>query len=376
METPLYIHIPFCKRKCFYCDFYSEAYDQKLSSAYIDVIINQIEKSPRNFSTIYIGGGTPSALEPKLLKRLLKALRSKLSCAGLEFTVEANPESLDDCRVKVLLDSGVNRLSIGVQSFDDRKLKKLGRLHNAEKARGSVCLAAKRGFSNISIDLMFGVWGEAPEDWKSEVAEAAELPVSHISCYSLTYEKETPLFKALLNKSIRPIEDDQASAMYETAIGLLAVRGFKQYEISNFAKREGFKCRHNINYWENNSYIGLGASAVSYIDGVRAKNVPNIQEYIRRYEAGASLIESSERLSPVRRAKETAAIKIRTRDGIDFRWFREKTGYDLQALERKTLLELAGKGLIKYKREGASLTGIALKHRGLLFCDTVSAALL
>jgi len=376
METPLYIHIPFCKRKCFYCDFYSEAYDQKLSSAYIDVIINQIEKSPRNFSTIYIGGGTPSALEPKLLKRLLKALRSKLSCAGLEFTVEANPESLDDCRVKVLLDSGVNRLSIGVQSFDDRKLKKLGRLHNAEKARGSVCLAAKRGFSNISIDLMFGVWGEAPEDWKSEVAEAAGLPVSHISCYSLTYEKETPLFKALLNKSIRPIEDDQASAMYETAIGLLAVRGFKQYEISNFAKREGFKCRHNINYWENNSYIGLGASAVSYIDGVRAKNVPNIQEYIRRYEAGASLIESSERLSPVRRAKETAAIKIRTRDGIDFRWFREKTGYDLQALERKALLELAGKGLIKYKREGASLTGIALKHRGLLFCDTVSAALL
>lgn len=376
METSLYIHIPFCKRKCFYCDFYSEAYDQKLSSAYIDVIIGQIEKSPRNFSTIYIGGGTPSALEPKLLESLLKTLKSKLSPAGPEFTVEANPESLDDCRVKVLLDLGVNRLSIGVQSFDDRKLKKLGRLHNAEKARESVCLAAKRGFSNISIDLIFGVWGESPEDWKSEVEEAARLPVSHISCYSLTYEKETPLFKALLNKSIKPLEDDQASAMYETAIGLLAVRGFKQYEISSFAKREGFRCRHNINYWENNSYIGLGASAVSYIDGVRAKNVPNIQEYIRRYEAGESLIASSEKLSPVRRAKETAAIKIRTRDGIDFRWFREKTGYDLRELERRALPELAGKDLIKYKREGASLIGIALKHKGILFCDTVSSALL
>lgn len=376
METSLYIHIPFCKRKCLYCDFYSEAYEQKLSSAYIDVIIGQIEKLPQAFSTIYIGGGTPSALEPELLERLLKALRPKFAESALELTVEANPESLDDCRLKVLLDSGVTRLSIGVQSLDDRKLKKLGRLHNVEKARGAVRLAANRGFSSINIDLIFGVWGEAPEDWKSEIEEAVKLPVSHISCYSLTYEKTTPLFKALLNKSIRPIEDDRAAAMYETAIGLLAVRGFKQYEISNFAKCEEFKCRHNINYWENNPYIGLGASAVSYMDGARAKNVSNIREYIRRYQDGASLIESSEKLSPARSARETAAIKIRTRDGIDFRWFREKTGYDLQALEREALSELADKDLIKYKREGDSLAGIALKHRGILFCDAVSSALL
>ncbi|MCX5678656.1 MAG: radical SAM family heme chaperone HemW [Candidatus Omnitrophica bacterium] len=376
METSLYIHIPFCKRKCFYCDFYSEIYDRELSAAYIDVIINQIEELPQAFSTIYIGGGTPSALEPELLERLLKALKPKFAGASPEFTVEANPESLDDHRIKVLLDSGVTRLSIGVQSFDDRKLKKLGRLHNAEKAREAVYLAAKRGFSNISIDLIFGVWGEASENWKSEIEEAVKLPVSHISCYSLTYEKGTPLFKAILDKSIAPIEDDLSSAMYETAMELLAVRGFKQYEISNFAKDEGFRCRHNLNYWENNPYVGLGASAVSYMDGVRAKNVSSIREYIKRYQSGASLIESSEKLSPVRRAKETAAIKIRTRDGIDLRWFREKTGYDLQELERKSLLELADKDLIKYKREGASITGIALKHKGILFCDTVSAAFL
>ena len=376
METSLYIHIPFCKRKCLYCDFYSEIYDRELSSAYIDVMIDQIAGSPHRFSTIYIGGGTPSALEPELLERLLKALRPKFAGASLEFTVEANPESLDDRRIKVLSDSGVTRLSIGVQSLDDRKLKKLGRLHNAESARGAVHLARKRAFSNIGIDLMFGVWGETAKGWKDELDEAVRLPVSHISCYSLTYEKGTPLFKAVLNKSVLPIEDDRSSAMYETAMELLALRGFKQYEISNFAGAEEFKCRHNISYWENNPYIGLGASAVSYMDGIRAKNVPDIREYIKRYRSGASLIESSEKLSPVRRAKETAAIKIRTRDGIDFGWFREKTGYDLEELERKALSELADKDLIKYKREGDSLTGIALKHRGILFCDTVSSALL
>jgi oxygen-independent coproporphyrinogen-3 oxidase len=377
METSLYIHIPFCKRKCLYCDFYSEVYDRELSSDYIDVIINQVEKLPQTFSTIYIGGGTPSALEPRLLERLLKALRPKFAGAtALEFTMEANPESLDDRRIKVLLDSGVTRLSIGVQSLDDRKLKKLGRLHDAEKASGSVYLAAKRGFSNISIDLIFGVWGESPEDWKREIGQALRLPVNHVSCYSLTYEKGTPLFSALLNKSVLPIEDDRSSAMYETAMELLAARGFKQYEISSFARHEDFKCRHNLSYWENNPYVGLGASAVSYMDGVRAKNVSNIREYIKRHRSGADLIESSEKLSPVRRARETAAIKIRTRDGIDFRWFKEKTGYDLQKLECKVLSELTEKDLIKYKREGNSLTGVALKHRGVLFCDTVSSALL
>jgi oxygen-independent coproporphyrinogen-3 oxidase len=223
---------------------------------------------------------------------------------------------------------------------------------------------------------MFGVWGETLKNWKSELEEAVKLPVNHISCYSLTYEKGTPLFKALVNKSIRPIEDDQASAMYEMAMELLSVRGFKQYEISNFAKDENYRCRHNLSYWENNPYVGLGASAVSYIDGVRAKNASDIQEYIKRYQAGASLIDSSEKLSPLRRAKETAAIKIRTRDGIDFKWFAEKTGYDLQKLERNALSELTEKDLIKYKREGNSLIGIALKHRGILFCDTVSSALL
>ncbi len=377
MERSLYVHIPFCKRKCLYCDFYSIPHDHKLSHEYIEVIISQIKKLSGRFSTVYIGGGTPSVLEPKLLKRFLKALKPKLTAGERgEFTVEANPESLDDRRIKILLDSGVNRLSIGVQSLREGKLKKLGRLHSAGKARESVYLAAKRGFSNISIDLIFGVWGELSDDWKGEVEEASALPVKHISCYSLTYEMAAPLFKALLDKTVRPIEDARASVMYEAAIDLLAGRGFGQYEISNFAKSGPYRCRHNISYWENNPYIGLGPSAVSYIDGVRAKNVSSVPEYIKRYKDGVSLIDSSEKLSSVSRAKETAAIKIRTRDGIDFKWFRDRTGYDLLKLDHEAVAELLNKDFIRYKREGALLTGIALKRRGYLFCDTVSAALL
>ncbi len=377
MERSLYIHIPFCRRKCLYCDFYSISYDHKLSYEYIEVMISQIKKLPGRFSTVYIGGGTPTVSEPELLKRFLKALKPKLIAGGrCEFTVEANPESLDDRRIKILLDSGVNRLSVGVQSLRDGKLKKLGRLHNAGRARESVELAAKGGFSNISIDLIFGAWGERQEDWRSEVEEALALPVKHMSCYSLSYEKGTLLFKALLDKTIRPIEDGLASEMYEAAIDSLSRRGFRQYEISNFAKPGGYECRHNISYWKNNSYIGLGASAVSYIDGVRAKNVSSVPEYIKRYKFGVSLIESSEKLSSVSRAKETAAIKIRTRDGIDFKWFSQKTGYDLLKLDHDAVTDMLSKDFIRYKREGARLTGVALKRRGYLFCDTVSAAFL
>ena len=374
MAGSLYIHIPFCRRKCVYCDFYSAIYDPHLASSYIDILIRQIGSLDGPFSTVYVGGGTPTALDNKVLERLLKAVKAKAGAVA-EFTVEANPESVDDDKVKLLLAGGVNRLSIGIQSLDERKLKRLGRIHNARKGRESVLLAVKRGFANISADLIFGVWDERPEDWEKELDEAAGLPVEHISCYSLTYEKATPLFAALKNKSVMPLEDDLVARMYEEAIRRLSVRGFKQYEVSNFAKA-GFECKHNLNYWNNDPYIGIGASAVSYIEGVRSKNVARVEEYVRRYEEGRSLEESSEKLSPVRRAKETAAVKIRTKEGIDFGWFKEKTGYDFLELEKKAVSELLEKDLIKYKKDGTIPTGIALKRTGFLFCDTVSSALL
>jgi len=265
MPPSLYIHIPFCRRKCVYCGFYSDIYDEAAASSYIDALTGQIKGLAGGFSTIYIGGGTPTVLDRRLLEELLKSLKPILrNC--FEFTVEANPESLDDDKIKLLLDYGVNRLSIGVQSLSDRKLKRLGRLHSSRKAEEAVRLAAKRGFDNLSLDMIFGVWDEGVESWKKELDGIVKLPAAHISCYELTYEKNTPLFSALRNKSIEPLDDEITARMYECAVDVLSLRGFKQYEVSNFAK-EGYECRHNLNYWENNSYVGLGASAFSYNDG-------------------------------------------------------------------------------------------------------------
>jgi oxygen-independent coproporphyrinogen-3 oxidase len=398
MIPSLYIHIPFCTRKCLYCDFYSVVIENgdcppgrgltKVGTVpifegraegpkqfpptvqdYINTLIRQIEPLQQRFNTIYIGGGTPTALPKAQLERLLKSLGKNIA-KGTEFTVEANPESLDDEKIKLLLDCGVNRLSIGLQSFDDRKLKKLGRIHNAARAIDAISRSAKAGFADISADLIYGVWGEEAGSWERELEEAAKLPITHISCYSLTYEKGTPLFNALKNKSIVPLEDETVAEMYERAIDKLALRGFKQYEVSNFAKT-GRRCRHNLSYWENNPYIGLGASAVSYIDGARMKNVSDVAEYIARVDEGKPLDESSEKLTPVKRARETAAVKIRTKDGIDFAWFREKTGYDFLELESKAVVDLLEQGLVK-----TTSTGIALKRKGFLHCDTVSSTLL
>lgn len=306
----------------------------------------------------------------KLLKSLQKCLKQ-----DTEFTIEANPESLDEDKVKLFLDSGINRLSIGAQSFRDKKLRMLGRIHDSRKAKEAVWLASKRGFKNIGIDLIFGVWEENIEAWKKEIEEAVKLPLTHISSYSLTYEKSTPLFEAVKNGSVKPLADDLAAGMYEAAIEGLAVRGFGQYEVSNFAKA-GYECRHNLNYWNNNSYMGLGASAVSYIDGVREANIRDVGEYIRRMEMKKTPVVSSEKLSPVRRAKETAAVKIRTRDGIDFAWFKEKTGFDFQELEKRAIPKLIENGLLKYRKENGILTGVHLKRKGLLLCDMVSSEFL
>jgi oxygen-independent coproporphyrinogen-3 oxidase len=374
MGSALYIHIPFCRQRCLYCDFYSTIHDTGLASSYIDTLAAQIQDLTGNFSTIYIGGGTPTVLERHALEKLLRNLR-KFAPAASEWTVEANPESLDDDKMRLFLDSGVNRISIGVQSLHDRKLRLLGRLHNARQARDAVSRCRRHGFTNISIDLIFGMWSETLYSWEKEIKEAAELPVTHISCYSLTYEKKTPLWDAIANGSVRPLDDTVAAQMYEYAIDRLSVRGFKQYEVSNFAL-EGYECRHNLAYWDNDPYTGLGPSAVSYIYGTRARNVSDIHRYIDLIDEGKPAVESSETLTPVKRAKETAAVKIRTKEGIDFAGFKEKTGFDFQVLEKGVLPKLIKQDFVKYTRKADKVTGICLKRKGFLFCDSVSSALL
>lgn len=376
-QCGLYIHIPFCRKKCLYCDFYSDLYSEKQAESYISVVLNQIQSLGMDFSSVYTGGGTPSILSLDLLDKLL-------SCAGnfirkdSEFTIEVNPESIDSEKLKLFMDKGVNRVSIGAQSFNNAKLKSLGRIHGGEEALKAVELAKQAGFKNISIDMIFGVSCESLESWKAELQKAAGLGIQHISCYSLSYEKNTPLFRMREKKSIVPLDDENIAELYQYMISYLPDKGYSHYEVSNFAK-PGFECSHNLNYWDNNPYIGIGPSAVSYVDGTRYENARGIEEYIDRYEKGVDLAVYREKLPPVRMAKETAAVKIRTSAGIDYRWFKDKTGFDLEdIMEKGGLEELYKDGLLEYKRNSATkeITGVELTEKGFLFSDTVSSAFL
>src|SRR3989338_1185768 len=372
--SSLYIHIPFCNSKCLYCDFYSVIYDAAVAADYVDVLCEQIERLDKQYSTIYIGGGTPTALGGVLLGKLLNSLKRFAGCAT-EFSLEANPESLSREILRLFLGSGVNRLSLGVQSFNDNKLNNLGRIHSAQAAQEAVHLARSAGFENIGIDLIFGVGNERLDGWRQELKKAAELPIRHISCYGLTYEKDTPLFNAVKKGALVPLEDEAAAEMYRYAIGYLEKEGFKQYEVSNFAQ-EGYACRHNQNYWENNAYLGLGASAVSYLDGVRKENVSDIRAYIARHKREEDLGVFQEKLPAIERAKETAALKIRTEKGIDFSWFKQKTGFDFPKLQKSALAGLTERGLISYNRGSSQRPGVHLTQKGFLFADIVSSELI
>ena len=378
MSKSLYIHIPFCRRRCPYCDFYSLIYDRGLAAAYIKALCKQIEVLGNDFSSIYIGGGTPSVLPIAGLKKLLESL-ALISKNVNEFTVEVNPESIDENRLKLFLDKGVNRISIGVQSFFDRKLKKLGRTHSSKDAKSAIRLAKKKGFKDVGIDLIFGASGETLSDWMAELKQAVSSGIKHISTYCLTYEKDTPLFLQIKKKFISPLDDETLAKMYKGAITYLSRNGFRHYEISNFAK-PGFESKHNMSYWQGNPYLGLGPSAVSFTEGIpagtgkREKNVSDIAEYIDRVNRGRSPVVYKESLSGVRRAKELAAIKIRTKEGIDFDWFRQRCGFDFAALEEQALKNLISSGFIKYRKKKGQNIGVYLTNKGFLFADTVSSA--
>jgi oxygen-independent coproporphyrinogen III oxidase len=371
MTRSLYIHIPFCRQKCPYCDFYSLTYSLADAEEYVKVLAGQINSLEGRFNTVYVGGGTPTVLAPELWRVLLKTLKRKLA-SKYEFTCEANPESAVPDKLKLLFDGGVNRLSLGLQSLLETKLKVLGRIHDAAAGLAALRAGQHAGFKNIGIDLIFGVSGESVSSWKKELKAAAGLEVTHISCYALTCEKGTPLFEAVKTSRVGLPGEAESASMYMAAMSFLPGRGFRQYEVSNFAL-PGKECRHNLNYWDNGQYLGLGPSAVSYFSGVRRKNVVSLPDYIKKVSVGSDPAVFKEELTPIRRAKETAALKIRTAAGIDFVWFNETTGFDFLQLEKKVIARLLSRGLVCYN---ISCRGIRLARKGFLFADDVSSEFL
>jgi len=277
----LYVHIPFCLKKCKYCDFNSFAFSCTDKKEYLDALFTNMEMyKNEEIDTVFIGGGTPTSLNSaEILKLFEKIKRTFVLSADCEFTVEMNPKTVDEEKLEVMKKAGVNRLSIGVQSFCDSELEAIGRIHSAEDAIKTVKLVKACGFENFSIDLMSALPGQSMESFKKTLSLAISLEPCHISCYSLILEEGTPLYEEYIRGELNLPDEETDREMYDYAVKTLGENGYSRYEISNFAKK-GYESRHNIKYWQCDEYIGIGISAHSYINGVRFSITSDFDEYI------------------------------------------------------------------------------------------------
>ncbi|MFA5103724.1 MAG: radical SAM family heme chaperone HemW [Candidatus Margulisiibacteriota bacterium] len=368
-RTGLYFHIPFCKKKCDYCDFCSFAgSDETLHRNYLKALQKELDFGPDlQIATVYIGGGTPTILSNKSLEKLMDIVRAGFVQAGfkpastpspIELTIEANPGTIDYYKLKTLKDRGVNRLSIGAQSFDDKELKLLGRIHDTEDIYASYEAAIKAGFSNINLDLIFGLPGQTVDDWNISLKKAVKLRPKHISAYNLQIEEETPFHERYIVRAGRDRlrqDNDTEYHMYADTIDLLKSEGYIHYEISNFCL-PGFECRHNLNYWENGEYLGVGVAASSHLNGGRRKNTNDLKRYlVNPVNSGIK-----ERHSKKNEIAETMFMGLRLIKGVSLNCFKKRFGKSLQELYRKEIKELSSEGLVELEGGHLRLTGKGL----------------
>jgi oxygen-independent coproporphyrinogen-3 oxidase len=337
--TSLYVHVPFCARKCEYCAFYSEASDGAVIERYVHALQRELEMVAADLRprTIFFGGGTPSLLNLRQWEAIFETM-TRLGLGGAtEWTVECNPATVSADKARLLRSGGVNRISMGVQSLDENLLDRLGRVHSRDMVFKSFDILRAAGFENLNIDLMFAIPGQTREVWQRTLAEAVAMGSEHLSSYEVIYEEDTPLY-AQLNAGEFAVDEDLACDMYEDLVAAVDRAGFQQYEIANFARRVSGEtgiparaCQHNVNYWRGGSFYGVGPSATGYVRGVRTKNWSNTQMYCEQLERGRRAIESREELRPLARAGEIAAFGLRMNAGWPFEQFQTITGLDLRA---------------------------------------------
>lgn len=317
--TSLYVHVPFCVVKCGYCDFNSYVVeDRSVHDSFLAALAAELRQQwshgvPRS---VFIGGGTPTLLDADRFERLLAALTTHVSWRDVEVTMEANPESLTREKVDIARAHGVNRMSMGVQSFHPRHLKFLDRAHSAERAEAAFATMRAAGMTNVSIDLMFGIPGESLAEWQADVERALALQPDHLSCYNLTFEPGTRLHHEMQAGRVAPNDEEVDRAMFMHTRERLAAAGFDAYEISNFAGRGG-RCRHNDHYWLQGDYVGIGPGAASHRDGVRATNLKPVEAWARAALAGLPCAATAETLRPWQRAGEAMWLGLRRREGVD-----------------------------------------------------------
>ena len=387
----LYVHVPFCAQKCAYCAFYSEASSGELVNRYVDALVREMELVAADLRprTIFFGGGTPSILNLRQWETILRAMERLGLLGAEEFTVECNPATVSLDKGKLLRSFGVNRVSMGVQSLDEKLLERLGRIHTREMVFKSFDTLRAAGIENLNLDLMFAIPGQTMEIWRATLKEAIALGSEHLSSYEVIYEEDTPLFAQLQAKEF-DVNEDLACDMYEELVQQASDAGFQQYEVANFARHNSelstlrskataedgrtpnselpdFACRHNVNYWRGGSFYGLGPSATSYVRGERTKNWANTQLYCEQLEKCKRAIESREELAPLARAGETAAFGLRMVAGWPFEDFQRATGHDLRQEWAGDMKDLAERGWGRLAPERFQLT-----PRGLRFADSVA----
>jgi len=348
MGPGLYVHIPFCKSRCRYCSFVSGRYDEQTASAYVEALLREAsfyagEMRP---ASIYIGGGTPTTLGHTLLSRLVEGLVGYFRpLPDTEITVEANPETFYGFEPGVIADSGVNRVSLGAQSFVEYELVMLGRGHAPSDIETAVGLCKDGGIVNVSLDLIYSLPGQTVYRWLENVRRALSIGISHLSIYDLSVDEGTPIYRDFADGLLAKPREDVQARMYLEAAELLESRGVSRYEISNFA-RKGCECAHNLNYWNSGDYIGLGVGAHSHLDGVRWENTVGIDSYVKSVSSGKEPVLYRRTLNPRERASEYVMLALRTSEGIRMDYVIERFGEEFADRLNKKALEMEGAGLV------------------------------
>ena len=365
--TSAYVHIPFCTQICYYCDFSKVFIKNQPVDSYLEHLIEEYHSYDiKKLRTLYIGGGTPTALSAHQLAFLLEKLTDKLDLSYLEeLTIEANPGDLDQEKIAVLKGSPVNRVSLGVQTFNDRMLKQIGRSHSERDIYENIANLKKAGFDNISIDLIYALPKQTMEDVKINVAKAIALDIPHMSLYSLILENHTVFMNRMRRGKLPLPKEDLEAEMFEYIIAELEKAGFEHYEISNFSK-PGFESRHNLMYWDNAEYYGIGAGASGYVYGVRYKNHGPIRHYLEAVEAGNARVQE-EVLTLKEKMEEEMFLGLRKKSGVSKKRFEEKFGISFEDQYGAVVSELSEQGLLVLDRDIVRMT-----KQGLFLGDTVA----
>ena len=364
----VYVHLPFCAYLCPYCDFAKWPLRASAARRYFEALSAEIAREPRAAAaTLYLGGGTPNAYDRETIVRLLGALQHRFGLTA-ERSIEVNPELVRDGDLLGYREAGITRLSIGVQSFEPDEIRTLGRKHTGEMVEGVVAAARNAGIDSVSLDLMYGVPGQTPATWERSLRRAMDLEVDHISAYGLTVEENTPYAAWRAREPAVFFDDEREAELYALAIDLLQADGYHQYEVSNFA-RPGHQCAHNLNYWANGEYVGLGVGAASYRDGVRSVHTRVLEEYVTAAREGRPIPSEAERLQGRRRVGEAMMLALRTVQGVRLADFKERYGIDVIETYDPVVTQLAQTGLLERTADALRLT-----RRGRFLANDVCGA--